>query len=92
MKNSFIFSQLDKIIVAALVIIILLSFRRPGSETRESDQVTSSMSGKYQLYHIGAQNEMNFAIFNTETGEFEKSIGLDYYKGELKQYNRAFSK
>jgi hypothetical protein len=50
------------------------------------------MSGKYQLYHIGAQNEMNFVIFNTETGEFEKSVGLDYYKGELKQYNRAFSK
>jgi hypothetical protein len=92
MKNSFIFNQLDKIIVALLVILILLSFRSQNSEIRESDQVTSSISGKYQFYHIGAQNEMNFVIFNTETGEFEKSLGLDYYKGELKQYNRAFTK
>jgi hypothetical protein len=92
MKNSFNFNQLDKVIVALLVILILLAFRSPSSGAKESDQVTSSMSGKYQFYHIGAQNEMNFVIFNTETGEFEKSLGLDYYKGELKQYNRAFSK
>jgi hypothetical protein len=92
MKNSFIFNQLDKFIVAFLVILILLSFRSQSSQIKESDQGIPSMSGKYQLYHIGAQNEMNFVIFNTETGEFEKSVGLDYYKGELKQYNRAFSK
>lgn len=93
MNKPFSSENWDKLFVALLVILILLSFRTPSNVPSLPLSPSVGTPGKDQLvrYEVtgyGDKTDVNCIVFNTETGLFERQIQV-HTDGRFPEQNVA---